>query len=224
VKKLVVALGIAALSTGAMAQNLLVNGDFESTSISGGMSFENPGSTVITNWVVGGPSNVDLIRDGWTAQSGFQSIDLNGWGASSIGQSVSLSAGTTYNVSFWVAGNTETRWYSTSSVKSMNVFIGTDLLAGNVTFDTTGKSGTDMGWEKREYSFVASSTQNYFLNFVSTMDSPMGMALDNVSITAVSNNAGNNAVPEPSEWAVMGLLGAGLLGLVVKNRKKNLAN
>jgi hypothetical protein len=52
----------------------------------------------------------------------------------------------------------------------------------------------------------------------------MGMALDNVSITAVSNNPGNNAVPEPSEWAAMGLLGAGLLGLVVKNRKKSLAN
>ena len=34
----------------------------------------------------------------------------------------------------------------------------------------------------------------------------------------------NNAVPEPSEWAAMGLLGVGLLGLVVKNRKKNLAN
>ena len=30
----------------------------------------------------------------------------------------------------------------------------------------------------------------------------------------------NNAVPEPSEWAAMGLLGAGLLGLVVKGRKK----
>jgi hypothetical protein len=38
------------------------------------------------------------------------------------------------------------------------------------------------------------------------------------------SNPGNNAVPEPSEWAAMGLLGAGLLGLVVKNRKKNLAN
>ena len=33
----------------------------------------------------------------------------------------------------------------------------------------------------------------------------------------------NNAVPEPSEWAAMGLLGAGLLGLVVRGRKKNLA-
>jgi hypothetical protein len=106
----------------------------------------------------------------------------------------------------------------------MNVFIGTDLLAGNVTFDTTGKSAADMGWEKREYSFVASSTQNYFLNFVSTMDSPMGMALDNVSVTAVTNNPGNNAVPEPSEWAAMGLLGTGLLGLVVRGRKKKLAN
>lgn len=37
-------------------------------------------------------------------------------------------------------------------------------------------------------------------------------------------NPGNNAVPEPSEWAAMGLLGAGLLGLVVKGRKKKLTN
>jgi hypothetical protein len=35
---------------------------------------------------------------------------------------------------------------------------------------------------------------------------------------------GNNAVPEPSEWAAMGLFGAGLLGLVVRGRKKKLAN
>ena len=34
---------------------------------------------------------------------------------------------------------------------------------------------------------------------------------------------GNNAVPEPSEWAAMGLLGTGLLGLVVRGRKKKLA-
>ena len=219
-KKLVMVLCVSALAPGSMAQNLLVNGDFEENAISGGMSFEYPGSTNITGWTIGGPNNVDLIRDAWVAQSGFQSIDLNGWGASSIGQSVSLIAGTTYNVSFWVAGNTETRWYATSAIKSMNVFIGTDLLAGNVTFDTTGKSGADMGWEKREFSFVASNTQNYFLNFVSTMDSPMGMALDNISVTAVTNNPTNNAVPEPSEWAAMSLLGAGLLGLVVRGRKK----
>jgi tripartite motif-containing protein 71 len=37
----------------------------------------------------------------------------------------------------------------------------------------------------------------------------------------INPNAGS-AVPEPSEWAVMGLLGAGLLGLVVRGRKKNL--
>ena len=56
------------------------------------------------------------------------------------------------------------------------------------------------------------------------MDSPMGMALDNVSVTAVTNNPTNNAVPEPSEWAAMGLLGAGLLGLMVRGRKKTLAS
>ena len=39
-----------------------------------------------------------------------------------------------------------------------------------------------------------------------------------------SSNPTNNAVPEPSEWAAMGLLGTGLLGLVVRGRKKKLAN
>ena len=37
-------------------------------------------------------------------------------------------------------------------------------------------------------------------------------------------NPTNNAVPEPSEWAAMGLLGTGLLGLVVRGRTKKLAN
>ena len=38
------------------------------------------------------------------------------------------------------------------------------------------------------------------------------------------NPSGSSAVPEPSEWAAMGLLGTGLLGLVVRGRKKKLAN
>ena len=45
-----------------------------------------------------------------------------------------------------------------------------------------------------------------------------------VKFDSTSNNLGTHAISEPSEWAAMGLFGAGLLGLVIKSRKKNLAN
>lgn len=205
---------IVIVTTPAFSQNLLVNGDFEDRAISGGMLFVNPGMTDITGWIVGGPNNVDLIRDAWVSQSGSQSIDLNGWGESSLGQWVPLTAGQQYVLSFWVAGNTETRWYSTPSVKSMDVFVGSLLLADNVQFDTQGKSSTTMGWDFRRFEFTANATGNTFVQFVSGNGSPMGIALDNVVVAPLSA-----AVPEPGEWAAMGILGAGLAGLVIRKRR-----
>ena len=42
----------------------------------------------------------------------------------------------------------------------------------------------------------------------------MGIALDNVVVAPLSA-----AVPEPGEWAAMGILGAGLAGLVIRKRR-----
>jgi hypothetical protein len=61
-----------------------------------------------------------------------------------------------------------------------------------------------------------------YTDFGDQNDSLIYVAADSFSFR--SNNPGNNAVPEPSEWAAMGLFGAGLLGLVVRGRKKKLAN
>ena len=61
-----------------------------------------------------------------------------------------------------------------------------------------------------------------FTNNGELINSGIYVAADSFSFR--SHNPGNNAVPEPSEWAAMGLLGTGLLGLVVRGRKKNLAN
>lgn len=45
-----------------------------------------------------------------------------------------------------------------------------------------------------------------------------------IKVFQYGNPSNPGAVPEPSEWAAMGLLGTGLLGLVVRGRKKKLAH
>jgi len=69
----------------------------------------------------------------------------------------------------------------------------------NFTFDTTGRSATDMGWTTKTLTFVADSTSST-IDFVSevtpsggTLDA--GAALDNVRIAPLTVN------PVPMDWA-----------------------
>ncbi len=232
-KKLLVALGIAALGSGAMAQNLFTNGSFEDNQIRSG-TFDTIGSTgkigpsnaYFSGWTVGG--EIDLVngqlpaKDLWAAADGNNSVDMNGLSAGSIGQNIVLSSGSTYTLTYMIAGNTN-RAEPTPAVKRMSVYIGDTLLIAD-SFDTTGKTESNMGWEQRTFTFDVTETKNYFIRFQSNEQGPRGAALDKLSLTQNPTNPTNNAVPEPSEWAAMGFLGAGLLGLVVRGRKKNLAN
>ena len=230
-KKLLVALGVAALSTGAMAQNLFSNGSFEANQIPErnhrviGTDGKIDGTNdYFVGWTVGG--QVDLVNgqnptlDQWYAADGNNSIDMNGFVTGSIGQSIFLSSDSTYTLTYMIAGNPN-RVQPSPAIKKLNVYVGDTLLVAD-SFDTTGKTGTNVGWEQRTYSLNVTESKNYFVRFQSLEDGPRGPALDAVSLTMNPNNPGNNAVPEPSEWAVMGLLGTGLLGLVVRGRKKTL--
>lgn len=224
--KFLVALGIAALSTGAMAQNLFTNGSFESDQL-GSSSFRTTyaGQTTLTGWTVG-VGSIDLVNgavapnDAWRAADGNMSIDLSGASAGSIGQTVRLEAGSSYTLSYMLAGNTN-RASPSPATKYMNVYVGDTLLTAD-SFDNTGKTYLDMGWTLRTYTVSVSQSGSYFINFLSTEVGPRGVALDKLSLTMNPSNPGNNAVPEPSECAAMGLLGTGLLGLVVRGRKKKI--
>jgi len=203
-------IGVCALALGkpAAAQNLVLNGSFENGAANPGGSFVTVtagDSTSISNWTVTNGS-VDYIGGYWQAQSGSRSIDLSGGGAGTLAQqSISTISGQTYLVSFWMAGNPD----NLPSIKTLNASFGSTTQS--FSFDDTGKTRNNMGWVN--YSFFATTSGGpTMLQFQSTTATAYGPALDNVSVTAV---------PEPEEYAVMGMVSLTLCGLMVRARRRS---
>lgn len=158
----------AAFSTSA--SGLISNGSFEN-----GM----------TGWTA---SNTDRVS-GWQASAGSWSVDLNGFVPGSVAQAFTTTPGKEYTVTFDLAGNPG----SPQNVKKLQV-----TAAGasvNYEFDTTGKSGTAMGWREESFTFTASSNTTT-LTFTSLHSDPnyttanwqnhaQGPAVDNVRVFEV---------------------------------------
>ena len=160
----------------------------------------NAGNTGITGWTIGGNS-VDIVGVvGWKAAHGDWSVDLSGIGAGSLSQTFDTVVGTTYRVSFEIGGN----FLSGSQVMMGAASVDDTVLP--LSFDTTGSSAANMGWDSRSFDFTATDATSTLL-FVSNMNSATGLALDNVRVTAV---------PEPQTVA---LWLAGLAGLVLRRRR-----
>ena len=204
-KKLLVALGIAALSTGVMAQ------------YTGGTVYQNSANghyyQVFTGSV--NPNNANAYS-ATLSHAGYQghlatitSQNENTWlintfGGSTLADKViggiqaagSLTRDSGWS---WVTGEAwdYTNWnsgepndeYNPTEVGRENAL----QIAGNVT---------DGSWNDLPFTYFPLN------GFLVEYSAPL--------------NPTNNAVPEPTEWAAMGLLGTGLLGLVVRGRKKKL--
>jgi len=178
------------------------NGSFEGTNPCN--TFNIPvGSTLIPGWTVS-VGNIDWESApacGWQPSNGSNSLDLVGGGAGGIGgisQTFDTIPGTTYQVSFDLAGN----YGAGPVVKPLAVTI--NGVTTNFTFDTTGRSALNMGWTTHTLTFVASSTSST-INFVSDVSASggtlnAGAALDNVRITAPGVAAASSA-PVPLDWA-----------------------
>jgi len=173
------------------------NGSFEGTNPCN--TFNVPaGSTLIPGWTVS-VGNIDWESApacGWQPSAGSNSLDLVGGGAGGIGgiqQTFDTIPGTTYQVTFDLAGN----YGAGPVVKPLAVTI--NGVTSNFTFDTTGRSGSNMGWTTHAISFVANSTTST-INFVSDVSASggslnAGAALDNVQITAAAAGAATSPVP-----------------------------
>ena len=145
----------------------LSNGSFE-TALNG-----------LTDWSV---TFGDLDRVGtsvWDPSDGSFSLDLNGFNPAGISQSIATEAGTTYTVTFDMAGNP-----GQQTVKEMRV--SADGTSQDYSFDNAaggGTSGTNMNWTQNSFTFVADDDEA-LLDFSSLVPSgAWGPTLDNVEIT-----------------------------------------
>ncbi len=144
----------------------------------GGFTTIGAGDAGISDWTVAAGS-VDLINTYWQAQNGRYSLDMSGNGAGSISQTITdLIAGQKYRLSFYMAGNPD----GGPIIKTLNATVGS--TSSDFTFDVTGKSLADMGYEYKFLDFVADS-DTALLSFTSLDDGPWGPALDNVEISAI---------------------------------------
>lgn len=124
-------------------------------------------------------------------------IDLDGSTGNSgvFANSVNLTGGTTYTLSFDLAGSHRT---STEFV--------------SVNFGTSSTSFSPLSGDPfsiRTLNFTPGSTGLYTFSFENRGGDNVGALLDNVSVTAV---------PEPESYAMI-MAGLGLMGFIVRRRK-----
>lgn len=190
------ALVLAAVITTPASAQLIVNGSFETPGSSGVLP-----ATAIPGWTASS-GNFEVIGSNyWQPYHGSQSIDLNGVQVGTIFQDILTSIGSTYSLSFALAGNP-----GRSSNKTLNVLWGSSA-AMPFTFVQTGTTHANMGWRLITINDLVATSTTTRLHFQSTTFSTPdgGPALDAVSLTQTSI-----ATPEPASVV---LLATGLLAI-----------
>jgi len=196
----VLAVSLVLAGTSLAGPSIVTNGSFETgPEIPGSFVTLNGGSTAITGWTVMG-ANIDYIGPFWVASDGERSLDLSGAAAGGIMQDLTTVVGTSYLVEFDMAGNGR----SGPVIKDMDVKASSSQCQV-FSFDTTGTTFADMGWETMQWSFVAENPVTT-LQFISLTDGVYGPTLDNVKVTDMTPT-----VPAPGA-VILASLGAGLTG------------
>jgi choice-of-anchor C domain-containing protein len=196
------ALALVPASVASAAPELVANGGFEDPVVGSSPFIAN--TTTLTDWTVAA-GDIDVIGTYWQHYAGSQSIDLQGCSAGTIRQAITTTPGAQYLLSFAVAGNPDVQGIKSSTVLVGTTVGGSDLVNSAESFDTTGKSLANMGWELRTKSFTAATTTSYIQFNDTSASTCFGIALDGVSVV--------ETVPVP-QFDRTALLAVGALGVV----------
>jgi choice-of-anchor C domain-containing protein len=163
------------------APGSLSNGSFEQLVISSSYTAFGAGADIGGGWIVEN-GTVEIIHDYWPAADGHQSIDLSGIfeQAGTLYQDIATVPGQKYTVRFAFAGNPE----DAPADKRMKVFWDDGELA-DLTFNTAGRSLTDMGWQYYSFTVTATGTVSR-LKFQSLVFNFLGPVIDDVSVRPFS--------------------------------------
>lgn len=168
------------LVSSATAQNILVNGSFETYDGSGNSNI----GAGLNGWTIGNGGGIDIVFSTgvepyyWQAVDGNVSLSLAWFGPERISQAVTTSAGQSYHLTFSMAAEI----YGGPSTRTMDA-LWNNVVVGSASFQYTGQGPENMGWVQFSYDVVG--TGNDTLSFLSTTPGPYGPALDNVSLVVV---------------------------------------
>lgn len=125
------------------------------------------GATTLTNWVIGGSIKV-MSNSYKTPNSGTKSIDLNGYGAGSIEQTIPTVAGNGYTVRFYVALPP-----SCTGTRTAQLTYGPSVAS---------VSNSLPGWTVRTFAFTA-TTSSTLIKLESTSGGvSCGLAIDDFTV------------------------------------------
>ena len=113
-----------------------------------------------------------------------------------------------------VQGSTEIAGGSFSSLKYASLVDGTYVIQANIQYDGNGFAQDD--WEAINGSPLSGPLYGK-MTFTGASNTSSNLAS---SFSSSINGSLTAAVPEPGEWAAMGILASGLTGLMVRSRRR----
>lgn len=171
--------------TAGDGDELVVNGGFE---YGPGAPFGtfvtlSKGDTSLSGWSITRGS-VDVKHGYFQVIEGKYDLDLSGNEAGAIEQYLNTTAGTTYTLSFLLAGNPDQNSIG-NTVHTVRVTTGDD--ENRFVFNSANQTRTNMGWVTKTVTFTAKTTRT-LLRFDSVENTPCGVVLDRVSVTRTGTN------------------------------------
>jgi len=140
-----------------------------------------PDSASIPGWSVAAGGSIELVGSGtWAASSGKYSLALDGNSPGAVAQTFATTAGQAYTLNFDLAGDYR---HSCNGSNVKTVLVTAGATSQRYTFDTTGKSASNMGWVTNALSFTAAASSTT-LTFASQDPGTCnaGAVIDNVRI------------------------------------------